>query len=50
VDGLKADHPFFWSGYLLADTGLVPPEEDAAPAPPAAAAPAAKPPVAEVAK
>ena len=42
ADGLKADHPFFWSGYLLADTGLVPPKEDAAPAPPAAAAPAAK--------
>jgi tetratricopeptide (TPR) repeat protein len=21
-DGLKADHPFFWSGYLLVDTGV----------------------------
>jgi hypothetical protein len=20
-DGLKADHPFFWSGYMLVDTG-----------------------------
>ena len=26
-DGLKADHPFFWSGYLLVDTGFVPPRE-----------------------
>ena len=24
VNGVKADHPFFWSGYLLVDTGLVP--------------------------
>ena len=23
-DGLKADHPFFWSGYLLVDTGVSP--------------------------
>lgn len=40
ADGLKADHPFFWSGYLLADTGLVPPKEMPAepPAPAAAAA------------
>lgn len=34
----KASHPFFWSGYLLIDTGLTPPSE----APPAAAAAAAK--------
>jgi CHAT domain-containing protein len=27
VQGLSADHPFFWSGYLLVDTGLVPPPE-----------------------
>jgi CHAT domain-containing protein len=36
TDGLKADHPFFWSGYLLVDTGLTPPK-DAAAAPVAAA-------------
>ena len=24
ADGLKADHPFFWSGYLLIDTGVTP--------------------------
>ena len=23
--GVKADHPFFWSGYLLIDTGVKPP-------------------------
>jgi CHAT domain-containing protein len=23
-EGIKADHPFFWSGYLLVDTGVVP--------------------------
>ena len=23
--GVKADHPFFWSGYLLVDTGVKPP-------------------------
>jgi hypothetical protein len=33
-DGLKADHPFFWAGYLLVDTGVGPVPE----------APAAKPP------
>lgn len=33
---LKADHPFFWSGYLLVDTGVIPPPE--APPKPAAAA------------
>jgi tetratricopeptide (TPR) repeat protein len=27
VNGLKAEHPFFWSGYLLVDTGLVPPPQ-----------------------
>jgi tetratricopeptide (TPR) repeat protein len=47
ADGLKADHPFFWSGYLLVDTGLAPlSEAEAAPAP---AVPAAKPPVAAAA-
>lgn len=30
ADGLQADHPFFWSGYLLADTGLVPPTDEPA--------------------
>ena len=25
ADGMKADHPFFWSGYLLVDTGARPP-------------------------
>jgi hypothetical protein len=29
-DGLKADHPFFWSGYLLVDTGVAPPAEEPA--------------------
>jgi hypothetical protein len=28
ADGLKADHPFFWSGYLLVDTGAAPPAEE----------------------
>ena len=28
----SADHPFFWSGYLLLDTGWAPPPEE----PPAA--------------
>ena len=27
-DGLKADHPFFWSGYLLADRGQLPAKDD----------------------
>jgi hypothetical protein len=26
AEGLKADHPFFWSGYLLVDTGVMPAE------------------------
>jgi hypothetical protein len=26
TDGLKADHPFFWSGYMLIDTGATGPE------------------------
>ena len=26
--GLKADHPFFWSGYMLVDRGQLPLEED----------------------
>jgi hypothetical protein len=30
ADGLKADHPFFWSGYLLVDTGVGPPPEEPA--------------------
>jgi hypothetical protein len=42
TDGLKADHPFFWSGYLLVDTGLTPPK-DAADVPAAAAVAPAKP-------
>ncbi len=29
ADGLKADHPFFWAGYLLVDTGVGPPPEEA---------------------
>ena len=41
ADGLKADHPFFWSGYLLADTGLTP-AKDTKPEPAPAAEPAAK--------
>jgi hypothetical protein len=24
VDGAKTDHPFFWAGYLLVDTGARP--------------------------
>jgi hypothetical protein len=24
AEGLKAEHPFFWSGYLLVDTGATP--------------------------
>jgi hypothetical protein len=28
ADGLKADHPFFWAGYLLVDTGVGPPAEE----------------------
>jgi hypothetical protein len=31
IDGLKADHPFFWSGYLLADRGQLPARDDHAP-------------------
>jgi len=31
ADGLKADHPFFWSGYLLVDTGVGPPPEEPTP-------------------
>ena len=31
ADGLKADHPFFWAGYLLVDTGVGPPAEPADP-------------------
>jgi len=27
---LRADHPFFWAGYLLVDTGATPPVDDAA--------------------
>jgi hypothetical protein len=27
ADGQKTDHPFFWAGYLLVDTGGVPPAE-----------------------
>ena len=26
----KADHPFFWSGYMLIDSGVTPPKADAA--------------------
>jgi hypothetical protein len=29
ADGLKSDHPFFWSGYLLIDTGTAPPPAEA---------------------
>jgi len=37
----KADHPFFWSGYMLVDTGALPQElaEERKKNPPAAAAP-----------
>ncbi|MGI9519492.1 MAG: CHAT domain-containing protein, partial [Pirellulaceae bacterium] len=30
---LKGDHPFFWSGYLLIDSGSAPATDDEAPAP-----------------
>lgn len=50
----KADHPFFWAGYLLVDTGVLPKKTDDHPADkvlkplavPAAQAPAAQPPAA----
>jgi hypothetical protein len=38
ADGLKGDHPFFWAGYLLIDTGAQPADK-AAGAKEAAAAP-----------
>ena len=44
-DPLKADHPFFWAGYLLIDSGLMPLSEAA----PAAPMPGAKPAAAEAA-
>ncbi|MDX1944419.1 MAG: CHAT domain-containing protein [Pirellulaceae bacterium] len=28
ADGMKVDHPFFWSGYLLVDTGVSPTTAD----------------------
>jgi hypothetical protein len=31
VASLKADHPFFWSGYLLADRGRLPAKDDEPP-------------------
>ncbi len=31
-DVITADHPFFWAGYLLADTGYRPNKEDEPPA------------------
>jgi len=31
VDGAKTDHPFFWAGYLLVDTGARPESESPAP-------------------
>ena len=37
TDAPKADHPFFWSGYLLADTGAKPQADDVDPAGGAAA-------------
>jgi tetratricopeptide (TPR) repeat protein len=50
----KAEHPFFWAGYLLADTGVAPKKTDDNPAEkvlkplavPAAQAPAVQPPAA----
>ncbi|MEX2176085.1 MAG: CHAT domain-containing protein [Pirellulaceae bacterium] len=42
ADGLKASSPFFWSGYMLVDTGVVPAKE-AEPVEPAKAAERAKP-------
>ncbi len=40
ADGLKADHPFFWAGYLLIDTGATPADgKDGAKGAAAAAAP-----------
>lgn len=27
-ESLKADHPFFWAGYMLVDSGVVPPGDD----------------------
>jgi len=38
ADGLKADHPFFWAGYLLVDTGVAAPPEEPAEKPPEKAA------------
>jgi len=26
-EGIRADHPFFWSGYMVVDTGVVGAEE-----------------------
>ena len=47
---IRGDHPFFWSGYMLVDSGSAvkaegddEPEPVAAPAKPAAQQPAAKP-------
>jgi hypothetical protein len=41
AEGLKGDHPFFWSGYMLVDPGVTNADAAATPAPPAAAPPAA---------
>jgi len=39
ADGLvKADHPFFWAGYLLVDTGVAPPPDEPVEKPAAKAA------------
>ncbi len=38
---MNGSHPFFWSGYLLVDTGLAPPSDGAAPVPKPAAVRAA---------
>jgi CHAT domain-containing protein len=35
ADGLKADHPFFWSGYMLVDTGVMRPQDAERPNKPA---------------
>jgi tetratricopeptide (TPR) repeat protein len=47
ADPPKAGHPFFWAGFLVADTGAEPQTDDAPAAAPPPAAPAAAPPAAK---
>src|SRR5580704_8483415 len=46
ADPPKADHPFFWAGFLVADTGAQPQADDQ-PAAPAAGQPPVAPPAAK---